>query len=145
MAKQYNVVISGDDIDLVRPYGFDDNDFWFYIALHDTDTLVGEIIYEDEYRDVESYGNIGYSIDKKYRGNGYAKKALKLMKQVLEGKKDKMIINMFEGNVASYKTAVNFGAKLVRRGTLPEKFVLDKSEGYSNNYYVFEYDLKLSK
>lgn len=146
MEKKYKVVISGEEIDLVRPDGFeDDEDFWFYIALHDTDTIIGEIIYDDKYRDVEKYGNIGYSINVKYQGNAYARKALDLLKKVLEGKKEKMIMNVFDGNVASYKTALNFGAKLIRRGSLPEKYVLDKQVGYSNNYCVFEYDLKLSK
>ena len=142
MEKKYKVVISGEEIDLVRPDGFeDDEDFWFYITLHDTDIVVGEIIYDDKYRDVEKYGNIGYSINDKYQGNAYAKKALKLLKQVLAGKKEKMIINVFEGNIASYKTAINFGAKLVRKKTLPEKYVLDKNSGYSNSYFVFEYEI----
>lgn len=143
MKKKYKVVISGEEIDLVKPDGFeDDEDFWFYITLHNTDTVIGEIIFDDKYRNVELDGNVGYSIDNKYNGHGYAKKALDLLKKVLIGKKDKMLINVYEGNEASRKTAINFGAKLVRKGIKPDKYIIDKKGGYSNSYMVFEYDLK---
>lgn len=143
MQKKYKVVISGEEIDLVKPDGFeDDEDFWFYITLHNTDTVIGEIIFDDKYRNVELDGNVGYSIDNKYNGHGYAKKALDLLKKVLIDKKDKMLINVYEGNEASRKTAINFGAKLVRKGIKPDKYIIDKKGGYSNSYMVFEYDLK---
>ena len=52
-----------------------------------------------------------------------------------------MIINVFEDNIASIKTAVNFGARLVKSGTLDEKYVIDKENSYSYNYFVYEYKL----
>lgn len=144
MRKKYKVVISGEEIDLVKPDGFeDDEDFWFYITLHNTDTVIGEIIFDDKYRNVELDGNVGYTIDSKYNGHGYAKKALDLLKKVLIGKKDKMLINVYEGNEASRKTAINFGAKLVKKGIKEDKYIIDKNGGYSNSYMVFEYDLKV--
>lgn len=142
MSKKYKIVVSGKEIDLVKPDGFeDDDDFWFFITLHNSDVVIGEIIYDDKYRNVYMDGNIGYTIDSKYNGHGYAKKALDLLKEVLTGKKQKMLINVYEGNEASRKTAINFGAKLIRTGIRPEKYVIDK-KGYSNSYMVFEYDLK---
>lgn len=144
MRKKYKVVISGEEIDLVKPDGFeDDEDFWFYITLHNTDIVIGEIIFDDKYRNVELDGNVGYTIDSKYNGHGYAKKALDLLKKVLIGKKDKMLINVYEGNEASRKTAINFGAKLVKKGIKEDKYIIDKNGGYSNSYMVFEYDLKV--
>ena len=144
MNKKFDIVITDGVIDLVRPFGFDpenEEDYWFYITLHNTDIIIGEIIYNDTYRDVEKHGNIGYSIYKSYQGHNYATKALILLKKILEGKKEKMIINVFEDNIASIKTAVNFGARLVKSGTLDEKYVLDKENSYSYNYFVYEYKL----
>lgn len=144
MNKKFEVAITDGVIDLVRPFGFEsdsEDDFWFYITLHDTDIIIGEIIYDDTYRNVEKHGNIGYCIYKNYQGHNYAAKALTLLKKILEGKKEKMIINIFEDNIASIKTATSFGARLVKKGTLEEKYVLDKENSYSYNYFVYEYNL----
>ena len=61
MSKEFDVVITDGQIDLVRPFGFDNDeeDYWFYITLHNTNIIIGEIIYDDIYRDIEKYGNIG--------------------------------------------------------------------------------------
>lgn len=146
MSKEFDVVITDGQIDLVRPFGFDNDeeDYWFYITLHNTNIIIGEIIYDDIYRDIEKYGNIGYSIYKSYQGNNYALKALILLKKILENKKEKMLINVFEDNIASIKTATNFGAKLIKKGTLDKKYVLDKS-CCSNKYLVYEYKLDKNK
>ena len=94
------IVITDGEIDLIRPeYEEDSDSFWFDIYLHGTNTRIGEIIYDDEWRNQELYGNIGYSIISRYNGHNYARKALELLKQLLIGKKDKMIFNIFDGNI----------------------------------------------
>lgn len=59
-------------------------------------------------------GNIGYEIDKVYRGNNYAYKACNL---VLQGAKahgmNELILTCDESNVASYKTIEKLGAELI--------------------------------
>lgn len=145
MEKKYKVVATDNEIDLVRPDGFEnDDDFWFYVALHGTDQIIGEIIYDNVYRNVEYYGNVGYSIDNGYQGHGYARKALALLVKILNAtnQKHKLIINVYVDNMPSIKTAMNFGAKLVCYKAMNEKYIIEKNSGYSNVYAVFEYDVK---
>lgn len=145
MGKKYKVVIAGDEVDLVRPDDFENaNDFWFYVALHGTDQIIGEIIYDNVYRNVEYYGNIGYSIDSEYQGHGYARKALTLLVGLLKetNKNHKLITTVFVDNVPSFKTMINFGAHLVCYRTMEEKYIIEKNNGYSNKYAVFEYNIK---
>ena len=140
------VVITDGEIDLIRPeYEDSEDSFWFEIYLHNTNTRIGEIIYDDEWRNQELYGNVGYSINDGYNGHNYARKALELLKQLLIGKKEKMILNIFDGNIASIKTAEKFGAKIVRRGKIPDKYNLGKHSGYDGSYTVFEYEIPMTK
>ena len=140
------IVITDGEIDLIRPeFEEDEDSFWFYIYLHDTNTIIGEIIYDDEWRNQELYGNVGYSINSAYNGHNYARKALELLKQLLIGKKEKMVLNIYDGNVASIKTAEKFGAKAVRYGKVPEKYNLGKHTGYDGSYTVFEYVIPKTK
>ena len=140
------IVITDGEIDLIRPeYEDSEDSFWFDIYLHDTNTRIGEVIYDDEWRNQELYGNVGYSINDEYQGHNYARKALELLKQLLIGKKEKIILNIFDGNIASIKTAEKFGAKIVRYGKIPRKYNLGKHSGYDGSYTVYEYKLPHNK
>lgn len=87
--EKYRVIITDGIIDLVYPndFEFDENDFSYFITLHNTDIEVGTILFEDFNRDINYYGNIEYKIEREYRGKGYAKRALLLLKEVLKDKK----------------------------------------------------------
>lgn len=59
-------------------------------------------------------GNIGYEIDKEYRGNNYAYKASKLVLQVAKAHNmSELILTCDESNIASYKTIEKLGAELI--------------------------------
>lgn len=145
--EKYRVIITDGIIDLVYPndFEFDENDFSYFITLHNTDIEVGTILFEDFNRDINYYGNIEYKIEREYRGKGYAKRALLLLKEVLKDKKEKMLISVFDDNIPSIKTAIKFGAKVIRKGKMPDKYILDKNSGYSNKYTIFEYDIRRHK
>ena len=59
-------------------------------------------------------GNIGYEIDKEYRGSNYAYKASKLVLQVAKAHNmSELILTCDESNIASYKTIEKLGAELI--------------------------------
>ena len=68
-------------------------------------------------------GNIGYEIDKEYRGNSYAYKACKLVLQVAKAHRMKeLILTCDESNIASYKTIEKLGAQLIETVKPPEDY-----------------------
>lgn len=94
----------------------------FDIYLHNSKERVGGIcirIGRNEF--VENYeGNIGYGIEKKWRGNKYAAKACKLIKQVAKDHKMNIIwITCDPSNVASRRTCEIIGAQLIQIIDLP--------------------------
>lgn len=142
--KEYHEVVATDgEIDLVRE--IDADDLYFDIALHNTNTVIGEISYEDKYRDTDYMGNVGYSIFSNYRGNEYASKALFLLKEILikEGK-EKMILSIYPYNKASQKTAKNLGANLICYRQIPKDHVLYK-EAKEGQVMIYTYNLKGGK
>jgi len=68
-------------------------------------------------------GNVGYEIDKEYRGNNYAYKACKLMLQVAYAHgMNELILTCDESNIASYKTIEKLGAQLIETVKPPEDY-----------------------
>lgn len=68
-------------------------------------------------------GNVGYEIDKEYRGNNYAYKACKLVLQVAYAHRMKeLILTCDESNIASYKTIEKLGAQLIETVKPPEDY-----------------------
>lgn len=125
--KDYVKVISDGEIDLIQQRSFyeDKDDFWYEIALHDIDIIVGEISYEDRPKDTEYFGTISYEIYKQFRGHNYSKKALNLLKELLkEAGKKEMIISINPYNIISQKVAEGFGAKLLCTRKIPESHIL---------------------
>lgn len=107
----YEVVATDGEIELLTLEG--EYDGHFDIALSSTHEIVGHISYSN-LRDITYQGNAGYSIKEEYRGHGYAKKALNLLKNVMkeDGFKN-IILTISPDNIASRKTAINTGAKLI--------------------------------
>ncbi len=88
--------------------------FYYYDICVD-ETVVGKISirigsnYHSYYN-----GNIGYEIDKEYRGSNYAYKACKLVLQVAKAHNmGELILTCDESNIASYKTIEKLGAELI--------------------------------
>ena len=68
-------------------------------------------------------GNIGYEIDKEYRGNNYAYNACKLVLQVAKAHgMIELILTCDESNIASYKTIEKLGADLIEIVKPPEDY-----------------------
>lgn len=81
-------IINGKTIklELIDTYDGSDNElpfYWWNIVLNNNNIKVGKISFRIG-NNYHSYynGNIGYEVDKEYRGNHYALKACKLMLRV---------------------------------------------------------------
>ena len=88
---------------------------FYYYDIYVDETVVGKISIRIG-KNYHSYynGNIGYEIDKEYRGNNYAYKACKLVLQVAKAHNmGELILTCDESNIASYKTIEKLGAELI--------------------------------
>ena len=111
-------ILSNDEVTLKisQKYKGDDEllPFYYYDIIIG-DSIVGKISIRIG-NNYHSYynGNIGYEIDKEYRGNNYSYKACKLVLQVAKTHgMDELILTCDESNIASYKTIEKLGAELV--------------------------------
>ena len=66
-------------------------------------------------------GQIGYNVDKKHRGNGYAGRACMLAARIAKAHgMEKLLINNDQDNLASMRVCEKLGARLVRVARLPQ-------------------------
>jgi len=81
-------------------------------------------------------GNIGYTIYEKFRGNGYAVEACKLLVPIAHAHKmTKLLITNNVENTASRRVCEKLGAKLLRPARLPEYNDLYKEgQRFSNTF-----------
>ena len=85
----------------------------FSIFLHNTSTIIGKIEYRG-YHCSDTLGDIGYKIDKIFRGNGYAYQALTLLSEKLnEDGIENFWISTYYDNLASLKTIEKFEGRLI--------------------------------
>lgn len=127
--KDYKVMTDGE-IDIVlneKHGGYDSKDFSpeykFKVLLHDSSEMIGHINLriENTEKILKYIGHIGYGIDEQYRGNKFAAKACKLIKQVAKDNGlDSVIITCNTDNFASRKICENIGARFIEVIDIPE-------------------------
>jgi len=93
----------------------------YKIKLHHQDTSIGNIDIRIGYNENLYYGgHIGYDIDEAYRGNSYASKACKLIKQVaIAHEMDRIYITCNPDNYPSRRTCEKAGLILEKILDLP--------------------------
>ncbi len=85
----------------------------YYIYLHGTAICIGKITYRGYHLD-SFMGDIGYTIDEKYRGNNYSYEALLLLSSWLsENGIDSFIITVYKYNIPSVKIIEKYGGLLM--------------------------------
>ena len=101
----------------------------------------GEINLRIGYTDGLYYGGqIGYNIDEKHRGNGYAGRACQLLLPVAKAHgMVKLLITNNYTNDASKRVCEKLGARLVRVARLPEWHDIYQRGGRFEN--IFEWDI----
>ena len=141
-------IISGDSIrlELINTYEGNEKElpfYWWHIVLNEKNIKVGKISFRIG-NNYHSYynGNIGYEIDKEYRGNHYALKACKLVLKVAKYyNMDKIYLTCDFDNIASSRTIEKLGAKLLDEVKPPKNYVF-----YNENMAKQKiYELKISK
>ena len=103
---------------------------------------VGDIDLRIGYPDSLYYGGqIGYNVDEKHRGNGYAGRACRLVAPVAKAHgMVKLFITNDQTNTASMRVCEKLGARLLRVARLPEWHDLYKEGRRFSN--IYEWDLK---
>lgn len=97
---------------------------FYYWNIYNGDIPVGKISLRIG-QNFHSYynGNIGYEIDKAYRGCGYAYIACcMILKAAKAHNMDNLIITCDESNIASYKTIEKLGAELIEICNVPKEY-----------------------
>lgn len=139
--------INGDSLklELIDTYDGSDNElpfYWWNIVLNNNNIKVGKISFRIG-NNYHSYynGNIGYEVDKEYRGNHFALKACKLVLRVAKYyNMDKIYLTCDFDNIASSKTIEKLGAKYLEEIKPPKDYVFY----YENMPKQKIYELKLS-
>lgn len=140
-------IINGKAIklELIDTYDGSDSElpfYWWNIVLNNNNIKVGKISFRIG-NNYHSYynGNIGYEVDKEYRGNHYALKACKLVLKVAKYyNMDKIYLTCDFDNIASSKTIEKLGAKYLEEVKPPKDYVFY----YENMPKQKIYELKLS-
>lgn len=138
--------IQGDVVDLKILCKQDGSDteipyYWYDIILKETNQSIGKISIRIGHNYHSYYnGNIGYEIDKEFRGNNYSYIASKMVIAVAKhhGMK-KLMLTCDEDNIASYKTIEKLGASL-KEITLPPKDYFGYYEGMPEQR-IYEMDI----
>ncbi len=98
--------------------------YWYDIVLKETEQSIGKISIRIGHNYHSYYnGNIGYEVDKEFRGHGYSYIATKMVTDVARhhGMK-KLILTCDRDNIASYKTIEKLGAVLKEIVLPPEDY-----------------------
>lgn len=120
--------LSGDEIDLVeerkeRPADYNQYVLTYYygIYLHKRRVRIGNCDLRIGHNDELYYaGNIGYHIDKPYRGHHYAYEASRLLIEEAEkNHMDYLLITCSPDNTASRKTIERIGAEYLETTDVP--------------------------
>ncbi|MEG1256124.1 GNAT family N-acetyltransferase [Clostridium sp.] len=118
--KDFDFLTDGD-IDLKIEYKTPSNEekgyvpaYKYKINIHNLNDSIGDIDIRIGYNENTYYGgHVGYSIENSYRGNNYASKACKIIKQIaIAHGKDRLIITCNPDNFRSRMTCEKVGLKL---------------------------------
>ena len=139
------VLAQNEEISLVMPEWYDDVHEFFEIVLNASNEVVGNITLRNKIDN--STGNIEYFIFEEYRGNNYAKKALKLFAgNVSEVSDEDLFISILPNNTASIKTAVGAGALFHQVVEIPKDYRLSEDGKYKYaNMYIIKNDRGIKK
>lgn len=113
----------------------------YRITLHDSDKSIGAIDIRIGHNEGTYYGgNIGYMIEENYKGNNYALKACRIIKDVAiaHGMK-KLIITCNLDNYPSRRTCEKIGLKLKEIVDLPtynEMYIIGEREKCIYEWYL---------
>ncbi len=123
---------------LLRLTHYSGSQFFYTIILKDIGRRIGycdiRTSHEDE---LLFYGNIGYRIDKRYRGHSYAYKAsLLLLKVAKKLNMDYLFITCSPENIASDKTIQKLNATYINTLSVPIWHPLFESEKVKKIYRI---------
>ena len=110
--------------------------YGLYVYLHATDTRVGEISLRfGTTKTVEKYdGNVGFGIDKRFRGNRYAEKACLIIRELArEHGLHELFFTCAPDNGASIKTCRRLGAEDLGLVELPTAYRM--KQGLEETHY----------
>lgn len=132
------ILAKDEEITLIMPLWYDDEHEFFEIMLNDTKEVVGSIMMRNEIDLVA--GNIEYMIFEEYRGNNYAKKALKLFAHNVSNISDEdLFISILPNNKASIKTATKSGTLFHQIVEIPKNYRISEN---GKNKYAYMYIIK---
>lgn len=122
--------IKGEILDLRLIDTFEGNEnelpfYWYEIILKSINKAIGKISIRIGHNYHSYYnGNIGYEIDKEFRGNNYAYLACQMILEVAkEHKMNKLYLTCNYDNIASCKTIEKLGGKLIEEVLPPITYI----------------------
>lgn len=149
----YSRIISDNVISLVRNKMISENEDLmisqaecFEIMNNETKEFVGVISYH--YHNDPNYidygGNINYRIKEEHRGNGYSKRALILMLEILKRntKYDQPLYVVSTSYNSNYlKIAIECGGKLIHSGPVPKHVINSFYDKEMKSVDVYRFDI----
>ena len=157
MKEYYEFLITDNVISLYRNKSLSENEDitvsqaeCFEIIVNDSNKSVGIITYR--YNDNPDYidysGNINYRIKEEYRGNGYAKRAFKLMIEILKNntKYDQpLYVASTVYNEDYLKVASECGGILIHTGIVPKTVISSTYDKEMKNVSLYRIDIEKNK
>lgn len=108
--------------------------------------VVGVINYRYRGMNTIDYsGNLGYRIDEKYRGNGYAKRAINLLIDILKHNTkydEPLYVASTHDNKNFLKVALECGGKLIHSGKVPTNVVSSYYDREMKEVDVYQIDIE---
>lgn len=133
-------ICENEDITISQSESFD-------IVLNETEEVVGIIgyRYNSDPNFIDYSGNINYRIKPEYRGNGYAKRSLTLMIEILK-RNTKYDQPLFVASTLSnknyLKVAAECGGKLIHKGPVPKNVVGSYYDTDMSVVEVYQFDIE---
>lgn len=101
----------------------------YWLFLDDTPIGIGKLRHDLTDDMIKFGGNVGYAIDKRYRGKGYGKQLIMLL--IDKAKKmgiEKLVATVENNNIPSNKVMVSCGGDVIYEDANRRSYVLYKSE-----------------